>query len=490
LSSIVLTAAVRANLLALRDTSNLLSTTQERLATGKRVNSALDNPSNFFTAQALGNRAGDLNALLDQIGQAQQTLHAADNGITALTKLVQAAKSIAEQAKQTPGSNTYGPALAIGTADVTPQPASVITGAFDLTSVGEFINGLVIRVGGVAYPVSTPPNTPRSLDEIISDINGSTGLGPSGAATASKDASGHLVLTSNSAATITVDPSNASRDTGLYNPNLAQVVPGLSGTDLTVTVPDGTQKTIRFGTGANQVSTYGDLMQAIGGTNVFSTMQINHIAFFHFGAPGDFGNPASQGSLTLSGTALGPLGFSSSPYYATPNGAINPTRAALAQQYNAILQQIDQLAGDASYNGTNLLQGGNLNVPFNEAASSSTSISGVIDNAAGLGLSAVPTYGMQTNADVDCYIGQLTAALGKLRTQAAQFGSSLSTVQIRQDFTKQTISTLQSGVSGLTLADTNQEGANLLALQTRQQLATTALSLAAQSDQSVLKLFR
>src|SRR3984957_1792385 len=102
MSDITLSAGVRQNLLSLQSTSQLLSTTQEDLATGKKVNSALDNPSNFFTSQSLNNRAGDLSALLDSIGQAQQTLTLADQGITSLTNLVQSAKSIANQALQAP----------------------------------------------------------------------------------------------------------------------------------------------------------------------------------------------------------------------------------------------------------------------------------------------------------------------------------------------------------------------------------------------------
>src|SRR5437868_14372759 len=109
MSDIVLSNAVRQNLLALQSTAHLMSVTQNRLATGKKVNSALDNPSNFFTSQALSTRANDLNSLLDSIGQAQQTLKAADTGLTSLSKLVESAKSIAKQAQQAPaaGSTTY-----------------------------------------------------------------------------------------------------------------------------------------------------------------------------------------------------------------------------------------------------------------------------------------------------------------------------------------------------------------------------------------------
>jgi flagellin-like hook-associated protein FlgL len=88
MSDIVLSAAIRQNLLSLQSAAHLMSLTLSRLATGKKVNTALDNPANFFTSQSLNNRAGDLNALLDSIGQAQQTLDAADKGLSSLTKLV------------------------------------------------------------------------------------------------------------------------------------------------------------------------------------------------------------------------------------------------------------------------------------------------------------------------------------------------------------------------------------------------------------------
>src|ERR1700730_10110296 len=108
MSNIVLSAGVRQNLLSLQNTAALAATTENRLATGKKVNSALDNPQSFFTSQALLNRSSDLSALLDQIGQAQQTLQAANQGLTSLTSLVQSAKSIANQALQsTKGTVTY-----------------------------------------------------------------------------------------------------------------------------------------------------------------------------------------------------------------------------------------------------------------------------------------------------------------------------------------------------------------------------------------------
>jgi flagellin len=271
MSDIVLSAGVRSNLLNLQQTSDLITSTQTKLATGKRVNSALDNPSNFFTAQGLSNRASDLSSLLDAMSTGINTIQAANNGITAITKLVQSAQSLAGQALQT----------------------------------------------------------------AVSD---------------------------------------------------------------------------------------------------------------------------------------------------------SATRASLATQFDAIRTQIDQLAGDAGFNGINLLNGDNLTVTLNESNTSSVTVTGVTDTAAGLSVAA-SANAWAANADITAAQGDLTTALATLRSQAQSLGSNLSTVQIRQDFTKSMINTLKTGADSLTLADSNEEGANLLALQTRQQLSTTALSLAAQADRNVLRLF-
>src|SRR6202158_2819899 len=106
LSNITLSAAVRQNLLSLQGTADLLAQTQGRLASGKKVNSALDNPTNFFTASGLDARASDISTLLDSIGNGVQVLQAANTGITSLSKLVDTAKSIANQVLQQPTGYT------------------------------------------------------------------------------------------------------------------------------------------------------------------------------------------------------------------------------------------------------------------------------------------------------------------------------------------------------------------------------------------------
>src|SRR5262245_30421020 len=102
MSGIVLTASVRQNLLALQSTASLLAKTQNNLATGNKVNTALDNPTEFFTAQSLNNRASDIANLLDGISNGVQVLQAANTGLTSLSALVADAQSIANQVLQAP----------------------------------------------------------------------------------------------------------------------------------------------------------------------------------------------------------------------------------------------------------------------------------------------------------------------------------------------------------------------------------------------------
>jgi len=273
MSNITLSAGVRSNLLQLQQTSDLITQTENMLATGNKVNSALDNAISFFTAQGLNTRANSLSSLLDSMSNSINTIQAANNGITSITKLVQSAQALVSQAQQ-----------------------------------------------------------------------------------------------------------------------------------------------------ANNTT----------------------------------------------------------------------TQAALATQFNSLLTQIGQLAGDSSFNGVNLLAGNTMTVTLNESGSSTTTVTGVnYTNANAAPLSIANAANNWAGAsDITAAATALSSALTSLSAVSQTLSSGLSTVQIRQDFTKTTINTLQNGSAALTLADSNQEGANLLALQTRQQLSSTALSLASQADQNVLRLFR
>jgi len=268
ISDISLTSGMRSNLLQLQGTAKLIDRTQERLSTGKQVNSALDNPTNFFAAQSHINRAADFSTRKDGMSEAIQNVKAADAGITAITALVSAAKGLTE--------------AALGTANTT-------------------------------------------------------------------------------------------------------------------------------------------------------------------------------------------------------------DRTAFAAQYTELQTQISNLATDSGYRGTNLLASSNLTVNFNEDATASLTVTGFDGSAAGIGLTTAPaTF---TDAEITAVQGELKAATDTLRSQAKTLAGNLNIITTRQNFTDQMIGTLQTGSDNLTLADMNNEGANMLMLQTRQSLGTTALSLSSQAAQSVLRLF-
>jgi flagellin-like hook-associated protein FlgL len=175
---------------------------------------------------------------------------------------------------------------------------------------------------------------------------------------------------------------------------------------------------------------------------------------------------------------------------------LSSVRQNLLNQFNNLLTQIDGVAKDSGFNGVNLLNGDKLTVKFNADGSSSIDVQATDSsgnafaiNSTNLGINTQADTDFASNTSLDAMSTTLNDALTTLRTQASSLGSQLSIVQTRQDFTKNMINTLQVGADNLVLADTNEESANLLALQTRQSLSTTALSLSAQADQSVLRLF-
>lgn len=167
-------------------------------------------------------------------------------------------------------------------------------------------------------------------------------------------------------------------------------------------------------------------------------------------------------------------------------------RSSLGVQFDALLTQIDSITNDTSFAGTNLLKSSpdNLTVNFNEDGTSSLTISG-IDSTTGTGginiAGAVGNFAADTN--IDAAITAVNTALTSLRTSASTLGSNAAVLTTRLDFTENLANTLEGGAGKLTQADLNEESANLLALQTRQQLGINSLALASQSERSILALF-
>ncbi|HEX2726291.1 MAG TPA: flagellin, partial [Beijerinckiaceae bacterium] len=176
----------------------------------------------------------------------------------------------------------------------------------------------------------------------------------------------------------------------------------------------------------------------------------------------------------------------------------NEVRKNLIGQFNDLRKQLDKLAGDATYNGVNLVKADKLKVSFNETGSSnieiqakstSGTVRGISTDANSLDIGEATSAEFADDAALDARLDKLSASLNTIQAQSSEFGSALTTVQNRQEFTKSMINTLQTGADALVLADANEEASKLLALNTRQQLSQTALSLASQADQAVLRLF-
>jgi flagellin len=531
MASIVLSASVRQNLLSLQSTADLLSTTQSRLATGKKVNSALDNPTNFFTAASLDSRASDINNLLDGIGNGVQVLQAANTGITSLQKLVDSAKSVANQALQTTvgystkssvtsavitgatASNLLGGsanAVVTGTALVTDDTDTVVavTGATTLAGTASTssnnldtnildadtltINGVTINFNSTATTGSAAAGTldldrdATTVTQLLAAIDEITGA----TVASSVSGTGELLISTGTTSDLTIAGSaNLLTALGLTAGTTTRSTELPAGQTLTIgATGGGTATNITFGTAANQVNTLDELNAALAANNLQATISTagaitittsNDAASSTIGAIG--GTSAASGEAFNGLTASAPV----------QDAAAQLTRSNLVSQYNNIIQQITTTSQDASFNGVNLLNGDTLKLVFNETGKSTLSITGVTFNPAGLGLGSL-TAGTDfiDNLATNKVLSSLNTASSSLRSQASALGSNLSIVQIRQDFSKNLINVLQTGSSNLTLADTNEEAANSQALATRQSIAVSALALANQSQQSVLQLLR
>lgn len=169
------------------------------------------------------------------------------------------------------------------------------------------------------------------------------------------------------------------------------------------------------------------------------------------------------------------------------------TRSGLAVQFNDLLVQVNSLVNDATFNATNLIgqTGTSLVVYFNESNTSKLTITNTnlsVNTGGGLSV-AVAANGFVSDTDINTAVSQLSTALTKLRVTSSSFGNNTTVITTRQDFTSNLITNLQNASDALTLADTNEEGANLLTLQARNSLGITALSISGQVAQDVLKLF-
>jgi len=483
-SAITLTSAVRANLLALQNTTANQATTQQRLATGKKVNSALDNPTNFFTAASLSSRAGELTNLLDSMTNGVNVIKAADNGLTSITTSIQSMQATITQTRQDASwqSSSYTvDSATIGSSSL--KTIGFSGGAVGSTVVTAYLNDQEVLSGATSGFGSTTTGTGAAgtsgtLTIQAADLNGGTAISVS---VNTADVVSTVAANINTAAgsTIATVVAGQLKLTDTAGPNKITVggtAGVVSGTGFTTTTSSAT---------AGAVETVDQIVTAINGSaslsgkvkasNNAGQLQITNLSI-------------SALTVTGIGTSSGQVDGSTG----TATVAGNSVRGNLVAQFNQLKDQLDKTAQDASFNGINLLSGDALKLFFNENSTSSLTIQSTNTqgiNSSTLSIGTATSTEFQSNASLDTRLQTLHTALTTVASQSSAFGSNLSIVQNRQDFTNNMVNTLQVGSDGLTLADTNLEGANMMALQTRQQLSITALSLASQANQAVLRLF-
>lgn len=348
MADISLTASMRSNLLSLQQTQSLMDTTQERLSTGKKVNSAIDNPSSYYTAQSLTNRASDLSSLLDSMGQAVQTIQAANEGIEAITEFASQAKAIANSANDTS----------------------------DTTSVENYM---------------------KQFDEILKQIDG------------------------------------IAKDSGYKGVNL------LGGKDQELKVVFNEDRSSSLTVKGDEADAKGLGMNAATGKWI-GTTQVTAAAFTNKAQIND------------------------KAYVYGPDGKVYQAQGTPDSQKDLAALVADGSLVETSYK---------------------------VDVSGGATATEAKNFDIKSikKDAINASITEVEGAVSKLRNMASVFGNNYSIVENREEFTENLINVLEEGADKLTLADMNEESANMLALQTRQQLAINSLSLASQAAQSVLSLF-
>ncbi|WP_315831482.1 flagellin [Bradyrhizobium prioriisuperbiae] len=351
MSDIVLTASVRQNLLSLQNTADLLSTTQTRLATGKKVNSALDNPTNFFTAAGLDARASDIGNLLDSIGNGVQVLQAADKGITALQKLVDTAKSIANQALQQPtGYSTKASIQFTGTGAASGAglgaKASDLTDSKLNTAVFTFTNSAgvaaTITIGGAATPFDPVAKTAtvKTLDQL------NTALAVAGVnLSASITGTDNLTFTStNDGAGQTISNTVAPTATQIDAIEVTATNTAAAPT-IVPSVPDAVSQTAR----ATLVAQYNQIIQNL--TTTAQDASFNGVNLLDGNSLKLIFNETGKSTLTIAGVNFDPNGLGLAPLTAGTDFTDNVlTQKVLTQLNNASTT----LRSQASAFGANL----------------------------------------------------------------------------------------------------------------------------------------
>lgn len=524
MSGISLSASMRSNLLALQDTSMMQDLTQGRLATGKKVNSAIDNPASYFTAASLNNRATDLSARLDGIGQALQTLKAVSKSLDGLTTLVGQAQALAQQANDAAGA-TVSTLTTEQIKGVTGLSTTAVVGSTAGTTLSTAFGGLTtvdmatfkISINGAtAQTVDLTGSTAAtvSINTLLTAINSLSSVSSAGVTAVYNTTSNQIDFVAKAGTTIQIDETTTTGAVALFGANVGSANihtfsnPSATSSQL-LTSAFGVAATNKFeiqvsnpaaGTSAATVA----ITVATAETIATFVTKLNAISASlsasYNTTSGKIDFAAAAGTsveIVESGSTAGAKVFGAARVGTTNDLVFGTSNSGTAvaknfADFKTVMTQIDQLVADSSYKGTNLLKGSaSMSVTFNEDGSSALTVQGVDYTYTNLGMTNTSSLNWGSTAgDIQKSLTQAKAALDTIRSQAATFGTSNSIIQTRNDFTKNMVDTLKSGGDKLVLADMNEEAANMLALQTQRQMATNSLTMASQAAQSVLQMFR
>lgn len=563
-TDVVLGASQRNVLLALQATQAGINRTQLRLSTGLRVNSALDDPQNFFQLRALSTRATQLNLLLDSIGQAVSTIEQASSAVTSVETFVTQAQSLANQAQDLTSASAERASIT-GNEDLS-DASNLVADIADIDDGDQIIFSFVDSDDTIATSTVTI-TTGDSINNLLNDINNIVDSNTDQVFTAQLNSNNYLEIstqdgqrfglefqTSGNAANsdlarglgldsfeanttdddtaetrFTISGASSLNSISLFEENggsggstatrttslidLTNSASGNTGDIFNGDTGDALRIGINGGATVSVISdistaTVQDLIDSINNGSLNSSLEAsfdetegtlnirpvgNDVTSIEFEIDED-----AAGAGTAARANLQILGFGTQDLQSAADGndtvssetitlgSGGGTLSSLEDQFDTIRTQIDSLIADSSFNGINLLANDSLIVIFNEDRSNTLAIEGANLTTTGLGIS-LSNFGTRTS--VASSISQTNNALATVRNFSSSLANDLAIIETRETFTQRTVNTLQEASDKLVVADQNEEGANLLALQTRQLLGVTALSLASVSQQSVLRLF-
>ncbi len=521
----ILNASFLKNLTALKNSARLIDSVQLKLATGKKVNSALDNPHNYFTSLSLSNTAADYSRLLDGISQSKRTLEETFHGLDATERLLGQAEAIAQKTKDFLTIGESDPALyKVETDNSGPTLSSqILSQAPDVYYRLNETAGPIIDYGsGAAGPVGASYSSGASAN--------APALYPNGASPSVQfDGVNDRISVSDSSM---INLSSISRRTVELVFNADNTTPrqilyeeGAQVNGLTIYIDNGSlYVTAEDDSGANRFTNININAPIVAG-------QTYHVAFVLDAPANSFSgylDGALMGSVTLAGDALFPShsgdvgiggmnggaqfhdGESSAANGFNFAGRISDVaihNTALTQgeleshassintstsysyynsDYEKVLEEIDKVTIDANYRGVSLLRNDTLKTNFNPEKSNFLELKGEDLSANGLGLKR---FDFNDLDDVDAIISSIRDARENVRAYSTSLSTSISLLDVRLEFTQGKIKTHRAGADDLVLSDPNRDGAELLATQIRQTLGVVALGLAANSERTILRLF-